>query len=215
MWHLCLIDNEVHAIKKCHDEHWYVSNVSIIFDAPCLFMHHLLCVLLHFVAFYACSGTNLLTRCHSASSLFSAIFVFQKSYTENILGIGRNKSRSSYFSRHETGSKAETGGARGRPHPPMARATPWPRRGMVWAPSPPSAIALPPKYSPRRENPKGPINFPENILQATAVVDARSGGSRSSSRHPAGEGNHHRRPSLSPCLLPEWCVSSLTWTTVP
>jgi hypothetical protein len=30
---------------------WYVSNVSIIFDAPCLFIHHLLCVLLHFVAF--------------------------------------------------------------------------------------------------------------------------------------------------------------------
>jgi hypothetical protein len=30
---------------------WYVSNVSIIFDAPCLFLHHLLCVLLHFMAF--------------------------------------------------------------------------------------------------------------------------------------------------------------------
>jgi hypothetical protein len=30
---------------------WYVSNVSIIFDALCLFMHHLLCVLLDFVAF--------------------------------------------------------------------------------------------------------------------------------------------------------------------
>jgi hypothetical protein len=30
---------------------WYVSNISIIFDAPCLFIHHLLCVLLHFVAF--------------------------------------------------------------------------------------------------------------------------------------------------------------------
>jgi hypothetical protein len=42
--------------------------------------------------FYAFSGTNLLTRYHSASSLFSAIFVFQKSYTGNILGIGRNKS---------------------------------------------------------------------------------------------------------------------------
>jgi hypothetical protein len=37
--------------------------------------------------FYAFSGTNLLTSCHSASSLFSAIFVFQKSYTGNILGI--------------------------------------------------------------------------------------------------------------------------------
>jgi hypothetical protein len=41
--------------------------------------------------FYAISGTNLLTRCHSASSLFSAVFVFQKCYTGNILGIGRNK----------------------------------------------------------------------------------------------------------------------------
>jgi hypothetical protein len=30
---------------------WYVSNISIIFDAPCLFIHHLLCVLLHFVVF--------------------------------------------------------------------------------------------------------------------------------------------------------------------
>jgi hypothetical protein len=30
---------------------WYVSNVPIIFDAPCLFMHHLLYVLLHFVVF--------------------------------------------------------------------------------------------------------------------------------------------------------------------
>jgi hypothetical protein len=42
--------------------------------------------------FYAFFGTNLLTRCHSASSLFSAIFVFQKSYTGNILGIEQNKS---------------------------------------------------------------------------------------------------------------------------
>jgi hypothetical protein len=30
---------------------WYISNVSVIFHAPCLFMHHLLCVLLHFVVF--------------------------------------------------------------------------------------------------------------------------------------------------------------------
>jgi len=28
--------------------------------------------------FYAFSGTNLLTRCHSASSLFSAVFGFRK-----------------------------------------------------------------------------------------------------------------------------------------
>jgi hypothetical protein len=29
---------------------WYVSNVSIIFEAPCLFLHHLPNVSLHFVA---------------------------------------------------------------------------------------------------------------------------------------------------------------------
>jgi hypothetical protein len=61
--------------------------------------------------FYAFSRTNLLTRCHSSSFLFSAVFVFQKSYTGNILGIGRNKSQSSYFSRHETKSKAEMEGS--------------------------------------------------------------------------------------------------------
>jgi hypothetical protein len=59
--------------------------------------------------FYAISKTNLLTRCHSASSLFSAVFVFQKSYTGNILEIGRNKFGNSYFSwtedEDQTGAK--------------------------------------------------------------------------------------------------------------
>jgi hypothetical protein len=49
--------------------------------------------------FYAFSGTNLLTSRHSASSLFPTVFVFQKSYTGNILRIGRNKFMKSYFSR--------------------------------------------------------------------------------------------------------------------
>jgi hypothetical protein len=92
---------------------WYVLNVSIIFYAPCLFTHHLLCVLLHFMRFYAFSGTNLLTRCHSASSLFSAIFVFQKTYTGNILGIGRNKSRTSYFYRSFVKTEDKTEGGPG------------------------------------------------------------------------------------------------------
>jgi hypothetical protein len=60
--------------------------------------------------FYAFSGTNLLTRCHSASSLFSAVFVFQKSYIENILGIGQNKSRTSYFYRRFAKTKDEMEG---------------------------------------------------------------------------------------------------------
>jgi hypothetical protein len=43
--------------------------------------------------FYVFSGTNLLTRCHSASSLFSAIFVFQKSYTEIFLELDERKAK--------------------------------------------------------------------------------------------------------------------------
>jgi hypothetical protein len=105
---------------------WYVSNVSINFYAPCLFMHHLLCVLLHFVAFYAFSRAKLLTRCHSASSLFSVVFVFQKSYTGNILGIGRNKAEVPIFPGTRLSPKQRQRGSRGQPHHRVARPAPGP-----------------------------------------------------------------------------------------
>jgi hypothetical protein len=77
--------------------------------------------------FYEFSGTNLLTRCHSASSLFSAIFVFQKSYTGNILGIGQNKSPIFYFYRSfaktEDGGGPRAGHTLGRCGPGAGRAT--------------------------------------------------------------------------------------------
>jgi hypothetical protein len=58
---------------------------------------YIICLVFHNTSwhFYAISGTNQLTSRHSASSLFSAVFVFQKSYTGNILRIGWNKSRTS------------------------------------------------------------------------------------------------------------------------
>jgi hypothetical protein len=151
--------------------------------------------------FYAFSGTNLLTRCYSASFLFSAIFVFQKSYTGNILGIGRNKSQTSYFYRSFAKTEDETEG--GQAHHRVARPSPWPCHRMVRPPGPPPDAALSPIKSPRREKPKGRIAFPRNILQAAAIVEARSGGSRSSFRHPAGEGNPCRRPSIPPWSPPE------------
>jgi hypothetical protein len=43
--------------------------------------------------------------------LFSAIFVFQKSYTGNILGIGQNESQSSYLPDTKTESKEEMEGS--------------------------------------------------------------------------------------------------------
>ena len=40
------------------------------------------CFIYTLYGFYAFSGTNLLTRCHSASSLFSAVFGFRKAVKE-------------------------------------------------------------------------------------------------------------------------------------
>jgi hypothetical protein len=165
--------------------------------------------------FYAFSGTNLLTRCHSASSLFSAVFVFQKSYTRNILGIGWNKSQTSYFYRSFAKTEDEVEGGQEPGSPQGARPSPWPRRPMVRPAGPTSDDSLSPISSPRREKLKGWISFPRNILQAAAVAVARSGGSRSSSRHPAGEENPYQRPSTPPWSPSEWCVSSLPWTTGP
>jgi hypothetical protein len=67
--------------------------------------------------FYAFSRTNLLTRCQSASSLFSAVFVFQKSYIGNILRIGQSKSQTCYFFQSVTKSEDETEGCQ-RPGSP-------------------------------------------------------------------------------------------------
>jgi hypothetical protein len=153
--------------------------------------------------FYAFSETNLLTRYHNASSLFSVVFVFQKSYTGNILGIRQNKSRTSYFYQIFAKTEDETEGGQGPGSPWGGAAQPWPRHHMVRLDGPPSDAALSPINSSRREKPKGRIAFPRNILQAAVVVKARSGGSRSSSWHPAGEGNPCQRPSPPSWSPPE------------
>jgi hypothetical protein len=153
--------------------------------------------------FYAFSRTNLLTGRHSASSLFLLFLCFRKAIQEIFSELDETKAKVPIFLEASRSPKQRRRGARGRLHHPMTRATPWPRQGVVWAPGLLPGAALPPIYSPRREKLKHPINFPRNILQAAAIVDARSGGARSSSRHPAGEGNHRWRHSSSPCLSPE------------
>jgi hypothetical protein len=116
--------------------------------------------------FYAFCGTNLLTRSHSASSQFSVVFVFQKSYTQNILRIGQNKIRTFYFSWHETKSEDETeGGGRGWPHPRAVRPRPVPRHQGVRPPGPPPDAALPPIYSPWWEKPKARSIFLETYYK--------------------------------------------------
>jgi hypothetical protein len=153
--------------------------------------------------FYAFSRTNLLMRCHSASSLFLLFLCFRKATQEIFSELDETKARIPIFIEASQSPKLRRRRTRGQAHHRVARPSPWLRHQVVWPPGPPSNAALSPIYSPQQENLKGPINFPQNILQATTVIKARLGGSRSSSRHPTGEGNHRRRPSSSPCLPPE------------
>jgi hypothetical protein len=131
---------------------------------------------------------------------FLLFLCFRKATHEIFSELDETKAKVPIFPDTRRSPKQRRRGASRQPHHRVARPTPGPCHQVVRPPGPPPDIALPPIYSPRRENPKGPINFPENILQAAAVVDVRSGGSTSSSRQPAGEGNHHQWPFSSPCL---------------
>jgi hypothetical protein len=113
------IDDDVLNCWRAHDGNRATALVEIgwsslirlkrIYNFLCLIclqhIHNFWCSMLVFYTiclvfrytswhFYAFSGTNLLTSRHNASSLFFAVFVFQKSYIGNIFGIGQNQSQS-------------------------------------------------------------------------------------------------------------------------
>jgi hypothetical protein len=105
------------------------------------------------------------------------------------------------FTKASREPKRRQRGAIGQPHHRVARPAPGPRPLVVRPPWPTSDAAPSPIKTPRREKPKYSIIF-QNTSRSTAAVDPRLGGSRSSSQHPAGERNRHRRSSSSPCLPP-------------
>jgi hypothetical protein len=134
---------------------------------------------------------------------FLLFLCFRKVTQEIFLELDETKAEPPVFTEALRRPKMRQRGARGQPHHRAAWPSPWPRHPMVRPHGPTSNAALSPIKSPRREKPKGQIAFPRNILQAVAFVKTRSGGSRSSSRHPAGEGNPCRSPSLPPWSPPE------------
>jgi hypothetical protein len=115
--------------------------------------------------FHSFFRTNLLTRCHSASSLFLLFLCFRKATQEIFSELDETKAKVSIFPGAWRSPKQRRRGARRRPHHPMARATPWPRRGLVWDPGPLPDAALPPIYSPRRENLKVQSIFHETYCK--------------------------------------------------
>jgi hypothetical protein len=129
---------------------------------------------------------------------FLLFLCFRKATQEIFSELDETKAKPPIFTEASQRPKRRWRGATGQAHPRAARPTPGLGHPGVRPPDPPPDATIPHIYSPRREKPKDRINFPRNILQATAVVDARSGGSRSSSRHPAGEGNPRRKPFPPP-----------------
>jgi hypothetical protein len=122
--------------------------------------------------FYAFSGTNLLTSCHSASSLFSAVFVFQKWYTGNILEIGRSKFLKSYFTRKLPEIRRRVGGGPPGPHTQGWRGQAPGRAGPAWGRlAPPLTSPLRLYKASRQKTLRESANFQKKFRSSAAATD--------------------------------------------
>jgi hypothetical protein len=124
---------------------------------------------------------------------FLLFLCFRKVTQEILSELDETKAEPPIFTEASRRPKMRQRGARRQAHHGGARPSPWPRHPMVRPADTTSDDALSPIKSPRWEKSKGRITFSRNILQVAAIVETRSGGSRSSSRHPAREGNPCRR----------------------
>jgi hypothetical protein len=93
---------------------------------------------------HACLHTNLLTRCHSASSLFSAVLCFRKVTQEIFSELDETKAKPPIFMEASRRPKMRRRRARGQPHHQVVRPSPWPRPPVVRPPGPTSDAALSP-----------------------------------------------------------------------
>ena len=113
--------------------------------------------------FYTFSGTNLLTRCRSASSCFLLLLYSRKASLEIFSELDETSRGSRFCQNTPDGAKEQQRRATREPHAPRARLTPWPRPGVVWAPRGSPAAALSPTYSPRENNPKYLSQYPRKV----------------------------------------------------
>ena len=155
---------------------WYVANVSIIFDAPCLFITNYSIFTRASGCFYGVYVTNILTRCHRSSSLFSAIFDSRKVTKEIFAELEKEFTESHILPKASWSQMGRPAGCPGGAHLPQERVGPWPRLAQVWPPWPASGSALPPIYSSRDKNPRERAKFPEtSLLSPSSSSLAREG----------------------------------------
>jgi len=87
--------------------------------------------LYHFYTFF---GTNLLTRCRSASSCFLLFLYSRKASLEIFSELDETTRGCLFFQNTPDGAKEQQRRATRRPHATRARAPLLPRPGVVWAP---------------------------------------------------------------------------------
>jgi hypothetical protein len=126
------------------------------------FLHHLLSVSLHFVAFlciFQNKPINEMPQCQFP--IFCYFFVSEKLYRKYSRNWTKQKPNIQKFTEASRGPKRRRRGATSRPHNRAARPRPWPPSLCVRLPRPTSDAAPSPIKTPRREKPKYPINFLE------------------------------------------------------
>ena len=122
-----------HAIYAQYENNWYIANVSIIFDAPCLFYINSTIVLYMFWCVFISFLELTYWQDAEVPVPVFCCFWFQKSYTGNILGNGRDKNQKSYICRGNTenrsGDETEQQGDHTTPRRGLALARAWGRWG--------------------------------------------------------------------------------------
>jgi hypothetical protein len=115
--------------------------------------------------FYAFSGTNLLTRCHDASSCF-LLFFYSKFLPKEIFSeLDETKPKVPIFLSRTRSPKGIRRRAGRRPHHRVVWSHLWSRHHMVWAPCAPYDLALSPINCHPRENPIGISIDPRKVPQ--------------------------------------------------
>src|SRR3954452_9050335 len=128
------------------------------------FVYDPTCFMCIFIQYFAFSGTNLLTRMPQCQFLFSAVSVFLKSCTGNILRIAWDKLPALLNHVTKTVSEGDLRGAARWPDPTQARPNLGARLGGIWAHQGAPDSASSPIYSLFWENPRDRRENPRKVL---------------------------------------------------
>src|SRR3954467_12237100 len=128
-----------------------------------------------FYTIFSIFGNYPIKKMPQCQFLFSAVFVFQKSCTRNILRIAWDKLPALLNHVTKTVSEGDLRGAARWPDPTQARPNPGPLLGGVWAHQGAPDSASSPIYSSFRENPRHTRENPRKVPQPPSSPKQDSG----------------------------------------